>query len=345
MSPETLLLWGGFTAVIVAMVAFDLFVLNRHAHVVSVREALLWTAFWIAVALAFGGGVFVFMGSESGVEYLTGYVIEKSLSVDNIFVFLVIFQYFAVPPRLQPKVLHWGIIGALVMRLVFILAGAALLGAFHWMILVFGGLLLLTAFRLAMQGEHEVHPERNPVIRIFQRFVPVARDYSGDRFFTRTNGVLMATPLFVVLLVIETTDVIFAVDSIPAIFAVTRDPFIVYTSNAFAILGLRALYFALAGVMDRFVYLRQGLIAILAFVGVKMIMSDVYKIPSVASLAVVGTILVVAAAASLIVQRRTAPPAQVGEGADELRVGGSSRNGDAPGSEDREAAIQETRRP
>ncbi len=305
MSPETLLLWLVFTAVIVVMVAFDLFVLNRHAHVVAVREALLWTGFWISVALTFGAGVFVFMGTEPGVEYLTGYVIEKSLSVDNIFVFLIIFQYFAVPPHLQPKVLHWGIIGALVMRLAFILAGAALLEMFHWMILVFGALLLLTAFRLATQGEHEVHPERNPVIRVFRRFVPVASEYSGDRFFTRVNGKLFATPLFVVLLVIESTDVVFAVDSIPAIFAVTSDPFIVYTSNAFAILGLRALYFALAGVMDRFVYLRQGLIAILAFVGVKMIISDIYKIPSLISLAVVGSILILAAAASIIAQRRS----------------------------------------
>ena len=224
--------------------------------------------------------------------------------MDNIFVFLVIFQYFAVPSFLQPKVLRWGIIGALVMRLIFILAGAALLNAFHWMIFVFGGILLFTAFRLATQKEHQVHPERNPVIRLFRRFMPVAPDYQGDRFFARVDGRLLATPLFVVLLMIETTDVVFAIDSIPAIFAVTRDPFIVYTSNAFAILGLRALYFALAGIVGYFTYLRQGLVVVLAFVGVKMILSEVYKIPTPVSLAVIAAILAVAIGLSLVVRRR-----------------------------------------
>ncbi len=315
---ETILLWGGFTAIIVVMMAFDLFVLNRKAHVVAVREALLWSAMWIALSLIFGAGVFLFLGNQKGLEYLTGYVIEKSLSVDNIFVFLVIFQYFAVPPFLQPKVLRWGIIGALVLRLIFILVGAALLNAFHWMIFVFGGILLFTAFRLATQKEHQVHPERNPVIRLFRRFMPVASDYQGDRFFARLDGRLLATPLFVVLLMIETTDVVFAIDSIPAIFAVTRDPFIVYTSNAFAILGLRALYFALAGIMDRFTYLRQGLVVVLAFVGVKMILSEVYKIPTPVSLAVITAILVVAIGLSLVVKGRAAieVPASTGSGFD-----------------------------
>jgi len=308
LSQESLFLWGGFTAIIITMMALDLFVLNRKAHVVAVKEALLWSALWIGVALTFGAGVFLFLGEQKGMEYLTGYVIEKSLSVDNIFVFLVIFQYFAVPPHLQPKVLRWGIIGALVMRLIFILAGAALLNAFHWMIFVFGGILLYTAFRLATQKEHQVHPERNPVIRLFRRFMPVAPNFQGDRFFARLDGRLVATPLFLVILVIETTDVVFAIDSIPAIFSVTRDPFIVYTSNAFAILGLRALYFALAGIMDYFTYLRQGLVVILAFVGVKMLISGVYKIPTLVSLGVIAGILVVAIGLSLIVKKQAATP-------------------------------------
>lgn len=301
---ETLGLWVGFIAFLTALLFFDLFVVHRKSHVVGVREALGWTGFWILLALVFGAGVFIFGGSEKGTEYLTGYVIEKSLSVDNVFVFLVIFQYFAVPPVLQPRVLHWGIIGALGMRLVFILVGAALLGAFHWMIYIFGGILLLTAGRLAFQKEHEVHPEKNPLIKLLKRLVPVTQDYNDGKFFTRRNGLLMATPLFAVLVMVESTDLIFALDSIPAIFAVTRDPFIVFTSNAFAILGLRALYFALAGVMGAFVYLRQGLVTILAFVGGKMILSDVYHVPTVASLAFVAGVLAIAVLASLLVRRR-----------------------------------------
>ena len=304
MTLETIGLWGGFIAALVAMLSFDLFVIHRKAHVVGVREALLWSGFWIALALAFAGGVFVLGGSGKGTEFLTGYVIEKSLSVDNVFVFLVIFQYFAVPPILQPKVLHWGIIGALVMRLVFIVAGAALLSAFHWMIFVFGGVLLVTAAKLALQKEHEVHPERNPLIKLVKRFIPMTDDYRGDKFFVRSDGVLTATPLLAVLLMVESTDLMFAIDSVPAILAVTRDPFIVFTSNAFAILGLRALYFALAGIMDYFTYLRQGLVAILAFVGVKMIISDFYKIPTPLSLAAVAAILLIAIGLSVALRRR-----------------------------------------
>ena len=300
MDMETLALWGGFIAGLAVLLLFDLLVVHRKEHVVRVREALFWSAFWIGLALAFAGGVFVFGGSDKGTEFLTGYVIEKSLSVDNIFIFLVIFQYFAVPPAYQPKVLHWGILGALVMRLAFILIGAALLDAFHWMIFVFGGILLLTAGRLAFQKEHEVHPEKNPLIRLLRRMVPMTERYDHGHFFVRSNGVLMATPLLAVLLMVESTDLIFAIDSIPAIFAVTRDPFIVFTSNAFAILGLRALYFALAGVMVYFTFLRQGLVAILAFVGVKMILSEWYKIPTPASLGVVAGILIIAILASVI---------------------------------------------
>ena len=304
MATDTVLLWGGFLAGIALLLCFDLFVVHRKEHVVRVREALLWSAFWIGLAMVFAGGVFAFGGSDKGTEFLTGYVIEKSLSVDNVFIFLVIFQYFAVPPLLQPKVLHWGIFGALAMRLAFILVGAALMHAFHWMIFVFGGILLLTAGRLALQKEHEVHPERNPLIRLMRRFVPMADRFEGSHFFTRNNGVLMATPLFAVLLVVESTDLVFAIDSIPAIFAVTKDPFIVFTSNAFAILGLRALYFALAGVMGYFTYLRQGLVVILGFVGSKMIISEWYKLPTVASLGIVAAILLVAVAASLLAGRR-----------------------------------------
>ena len=308
MTLETIVWWGGFSLLIAVMLAFDLFVLNRKTHKVGVREALVWSAIWIGLALAFGGGIFALQGSDKGVEFLTGYVIEKSLSVDNIFVFLVIFQYFAVPAHLQPKILHWGIVGALIMRLIFIVIGAALLDAFHWMIFVFGGLLLLTALRLATQKEHEVHPERNPLIRLLRRFVPVTSEYQRENFFVRIDGRLMVTPLFVVLLMVESTDVIFAVDSIPAIFAVTRDPFIVFTSNAFAILGLRALYFALAGVVDYFTYLRQGIVAVLAFVGVKMIMSEFYKIPTPISLAVILAILLIAIAVSLAFRKPVKEP-------------------------------------
>jgi tellurite resistance protein TerC len=303
--PETkeLLEWSIFTVVILAMLSVDLFVLNRRSHVIAVKEALLWSAMWIAVALIFGLGVFLTLGKQKGVEYLTGYVIEKSLSVDNLFVFLVIFQYFVVPDRLRPKALTWGIMGALVMRLVFILAGAALLTRFSWMVFIFGGLLIITAIRLATSGEQEVNPERNLVLRIFRRFMNITPDYHDDRFFSRLNGKLMATPFFVVLLVIASTDLVFAVDSIPAIFAITRDPFIVYSSNAFAILGMRALFFAIAGIIGYFIYLRQGLVVILGFVGVKMIASEWYHLPTFVSLGVVAAVLGVTVVLSLLAKK------------------------------------------
>lgn len=307
MGIETIGLWGGFIAGLAVLLCLDIFVVHRKAHVVGVREALFWTAIWIALAMFFAAGVFIFGGPGKGGEFLTGYVIEKSLSVDNIFVFLVIFQYFAVPPALQPKVLHWGVIGALGMRLAFIVVGAALLETFEWMIFVFGGLLVVTALRLAFQKEHDVHPERNPVLRLLGRFLPIAKDYQGDRLFVRNNGVLMATPLLAVLVVVESTDLIFAVDSVPAIFSITDDPFIVFTSNAFAILGLRALYFALAGVVSYFTYLRQGLVGVLGFVGTKMIISDWYHVPTFASLGVIAGVLAVAVIASLIVRPRAEP--------------------------------------
>jgi len=300
----TLVLWGGFLSGLAGVLCFDLFVVHRKTHPVGVREALLWSAIWIGLAMLFAGGVFVLGGSGKGTEFLTGYVIEKSLSVDNVFIFLVIFQYFAVPPSLQPKVLHWGILGALTMRLTFILAGAALLHAFDWMIFIFGGVLLVTAARLAFQGDHEIHPDKNPVLRVLRRFLPISDNFDNGWFFGRQGVVLAATPLLAVLVIIETTDLVFAMDSIPAIFAVTRDPFIVFTSNAFAILGLRALYFALAGVMGYFTYLRQGLVVILGFVGTKMIVSEWYTLPTAVSLGVVAGILLAAAMASLLFGRR-----------------------------------------
>jgi tellurite resistance protein TerC len=303
--PETkiILEWGVFTAVICVMLAIDLLVLNRKSHVVAVKEALLWSAMWISVALLFGVGVFLTLGRQSGVEYITGYVIEKSLSVDNLFVFLIIFQYFVVPDHLRPKMLTWGIMGALIMRLIFILVGAALLNTFHWMVFIFGGILLLTAFRLATSGDDEVNPERNLVLRTFRRFVNVTPEYHGDRFFVRHAGKLMATPFFVVLIVIATTDLVFAVDSIPAIFAVTRDPFIVYSSNAFAILGMRALFFAIVGVIGYFIYLRQGLVVILGFVGIKMIASEWYHVPTLLSLGFIGTVLSITVILSLVFKK------------------------------------------
>ena len=291
--------WGGFVAFIVAMLLLDLLVFHRRAHVVSIREALAWTAVWIVLAVAFGMGVWLWQGEEKGLEYLTGYVIEKSLSVDNLFVFLLIFSYFSVPKRDEHKVLFWGILGALVFRAVFIFLGVALIERFHWVLFIFGGVLVFTAVRMVVVREREVHPERNPVLRLFRKFVRITPDYSEDKFLVRRNGSWFATPLLVVLLVMETTDIIFAVDSVPAIFAITVDPFIIFTSNAFAILGLRALYFALENALQRLRYLHYGLAAVLAFVGAKIFVSDFYKVPVQYALGVVGLVLLITTVASL----------------------------------------------
>lgn len=296
----TPLLWIGFTLFVLAMLALDLGVFHRRAHEVGVREALSWTLVWITLALIFNVGVYHWFGPERALEFLTGYVIEKALSVDNIFVFIVIFSYFAVPAALQHRVLFWGILGALVMRAIFILLGAALLQMFHWVIYLFGAFLVFTGVKLLLQRGSEVHPERNPLFHLFRRLVPSVSGYQGSRFTVVEAGKRYATPLLLVLVAIETTDIVFAVDSIPAIFAITRDPFIVYTSNIFAILGLRALYFALAGVMTRFHYLRVGLALVLAFVGAKMMLTDLYKIPIAASLTVVAALLAGSVVASLI---------------------------------------------
>lgn len=292
--------WVGFGVFVVAMLVLDLGVFHRKSHVVGVKEALLWTGMWVSLALLFNAGVWYWMGGQRGLEFLTGYVIELSLSVDNLFVFLLIFAYFRVPAQFQHKVLFWGIIGALVMRLMFIGAGIALIEKFHWIIYVFGGILVISGIKMALDKDKEVHPEKNPVLRLFRSIIPVSPHYHEDRLTTRLNGRLMATPLLVVLVAIETADLVFAVDSVPAVLAITREPFIVYTSNVFAILGLRSMFFALAGVMRLFCYIHYGLSAVLVFVGLKMLVSNFYKIPTVASLLVVSSILLIAIVASLV---------------------------------------------
>jgi len=302
----TLWIWIGFTVFVLAMLALDLGVFHRKAHAVSLKESLAWTAVWVALALLFNAAVWHYAGTRKALEFFTGYLIEKSLSVDNIFVFALLFSYFAVPLKYQHKVLFWGILGALVMRAVMIGAGVVLITRFSWIIYIFGVFLILTGIKMIAKREEELHPERNPVVGWFKRLMPVTSDYREDRFFVRENGIRMATPLFVVLLLVEFTDLIFAVDSIPAIFAVTTDPFIVYTSNVFAILGLRSLYFALAGVMDKFHYLKIGLGVVLTFVGVKMLLAhSPYKLDTLVSLGVIVTVLAVSVVASLLRPRRS----------------------------------------
>jgi tellurite resistance protein TerC len=293
-----LLPWVLFTLFIAVMLAIDLGVFNRKAHEVSVKEALAWSGVWVALALAFNVGVYFWKGQEVAVQFFTGYIVEKSLSVDNIFVFLQVFAFFSVPAIYQHKILFWGVLGAIVMRAVFILVGVTLITKFHWIIYVFGAFLLITGAKMAFSKQKEIHPEKNPVIKLLKRFIPLSHDYEDGRFFVKRNGIILATPLALVLIVIETTDVIFAVDSIPAILAITTDPFIVYSSNLFAIMGLRALFFAVAGVIKKFHYIHYGLAAVLAFVGVKMLVSDFYKIPSAAALAVIAAILAASMLAS-----------------------------------------------
>jgi tellurite resistance protein TerC len=299
---DQLWLWVGFNIFVLAMLALDLFVLHKDAHEVRIAEAAAWSAAWVALAMLFGAGVHVFMGAEAGLAYFTGYVIEKALSVDNIFVFVVIFSAFRVPARYQHRVLFWGVLGALIMRGAMIAAGAWLIHQFHWVLYVFGALLVLTGVRMFTQTEHSVDVESNAATRLLRRFMPVTDRYHEQRFFVRQPIAgrlrLAATPLFAVLLLVETTDVIFALDSIPAIFAITQDPFIVYSSNVFAILGLRALYFLLADVIHRFHYLKTGLSIVLIFVGVKMLAADIYTVPIGVSLAVIVLVLSASVAAS-----------------------------------------------
>jgi TerC family integral membrane protein len=299
-SVGTPLLWVGFTVFVLGMLALDLGVFHRDAHELRVREALGWTAVWISLALLFNLGVYFWFGSQRALEFLTGYVIEKALSVDNIFVFVIIFSAFSVPPKFQHLALFWGVLGALVTRAIFIVLGAALLQQFHWVAYLFGAFLVFTGIKLLMQGGGEADPERNLIYRLFQRLVPSMEDYGAARFTVVEAGTRYATPLLPVIVAIEATDIVFAVDSIPAIFAVTTDPFIVYTSNIFAMLGLRALYFAVAGMTERFHYLKVALSLVLAGVGAKMLVAGVYKVPIMVSLAVIGTLLTGGVVASVL---------------------------------------------
>jgi tellurite resistance protein TerC len=294
------LLWGGFGTFVLIMLALDLGVFHRQARVVDVKEALRWSAMWIALALLFNLGVYLWYDTDAALAFLTGYVLEESLSVDNLFVFLMILSYFSVPSIYQHKVLFWGILGALLMRGLMIAVGTALIQMFHWVLYLFGGFLVLTGVKMALQRHGEIHPEQNPVVRLFTRFMPVTATYHAEQFFVRLDGRWLATPLFIVLLMVEVTDVVFALDSIPAVLAVTTDPFIVYTSNVFAILGLRSLFFALSGLMGLFHYLRYGLAVVLVFIGTKMLLAEVWHIPVHIALAVVAGVLLLSVLASLI---------------------------------------------
>ena len=293
------LLWIGFNAFVVMMLALDLGVFHRKEHEVKMKEALVWTGVWICLALLFNAGILIFMDKKLALEFLTGYLIEKSLSVDNIFVFVLIFGYFNVPHKYQHKILFWGILGALLMRIAFILAGIALIDKFEWIVYVFGSFLIFTGIKMFFADEMKIEPEKNPVVKLFKKLFPVTDQYHNGDFMTRINGRLLFTPLFIVLLVVEMTDVIFAVDSIPAILAISRDPFIVYTSNVFAILGLRSFYFAINGMHGMFHYLKYGLAFILLFVGVKMVIHDFYKIPVAVSLGIIASAIAIAVILSI----------------------------------------------
>ena len=301
--------WTVLAVLLAVVLALDLFVFHRRSHAIRLREALLGSAAWISLALLFNLGVLATRGATPAVEFLTGYIIELSLSVDNLFVFLLLFRDVGVPAAHQHKVLFWGILGAVVMRLAFIVAGVTLLRQFHWIIYVFGGVLIWSGIRMASHQETEIDPARNPVLRLARRWLPIAHEFHGDRFFIRQGTTLLATPLFLTLIMVEVTDLVFAVDSIPAVLAITQDPFIVFSSNIFAILGLRAMFFSLAGVMDLFHYLHFGLSAILVFVGVKMVLSDILHVPTPIALGVVGGILAICIIASIVHQRRAAAAA------------------------------------
>ena len=300
----TIWFWVLFNVFVLGMLALDLGVFHREAHEVSLREAGVWSVAWVSLAMVFNVGIYLFWGSRPALEFLTGYLIEKSLSMDNVFVFAMIFSYFAVPKAYQHRVLFWGILGALVMRAALIGAGSYLVKQFQWVLLIFGVFLIYTGIKMARQKSHGVDPERNPLVRLLKRVMPVTDGFRGAKFFVRENGRRFATPLLVVLVMVEASDLMFAIDSVPAIFAVTQEPFLVYTSNVFAILGLRSLYFLLAGVIDRFRYLKLGLSALLVFVGIKMLLIEWYKIPIGISLGAIVGILTVSIVASLLVSRR-----------------------------------------
>jgi len=295
------LLWSGFALLIGVMLVLDLGVFNRKSHEISFREAATWTAVWTSLALAFNVWIYVEMGREKALEFLAGYLIEQSLSVDNLFVFIMIFSYFHVGKQHQPKILKWGIFGALVMRAIFILAGISLIERFSWTIYVFGGILIFTGLKMLFGGEEQLEPEKNFIVRLVRRFVPITKRIRSDRFFVKRSGITAATPLFLTLLVVESSDVIFAVDSIPAVLSVTRDPLIVYTSNAFAIMGLRSLYYLLANVMGMFCYLKLGVSFILVFVGVKMLLAhSSWSIPITFSLGVIFGVLTISVMTSVL---------------------------------------------
>ena len=299
-------LWLGFSIFIVAMLSLDLGLFNRKAHTIKYREAWIWSGVWVTLALIFGGLVFHYQGSQRGLEFLTGYLIELSLSVDNLFVFLLIFSYFKVPARFQHRVLFWGVMGALIMRLTMIFVGAALIERFHWIIYIFGGFLVYTGIKMFRHGEVDIHPDQNIAIRIVTRFLPIARHYDEEKFFTRINGKRTGTLLLLVLMVVEVTDLVFAVDSIPAIFAITTNTFIVYTSNVFAILGLRSMYFLLAGVVEKFRFLRTGLAIVLTFIGLKMLIAATgFHIPILFSLGFVAVVLAGSVVLSLLIPPKT----------------------------------------
>ena len=292
--------WIGFHVLIFILVALDLGVLHKKSNVISIKAALLWSAGWIFISLLFNVVVYYWFGYDSALEFLTGYLIEKSLSVDNIFVFAIVFNYFGVPLKYQHKVLYWGIIGALIMRGALIALGTALISNFHWVIYIFGAFLVYTGIKMAIQKGVSVHPERNPIVNLAKKIMPISKDYDGNKFVVNIDGKKFFTPLIVVLMVVEVTDLAFAVDSIPAIFAITHDSFIVYTSNVFAILGLRALYFALSGILELFHYLKYGLGMVLSFVGTKMLISEIYDIPILIALGVVAAILTISIVASIL---------------------------------------------
>jgi tellurite resistance protein TerC len=294
-----LLFWILFNVFVLVMLALDLGVFNRRVHTVTFREALGWSAMWIALASAFAVLVYFWHGRTESLEFATGYLIELSLSIDNLFVFLVIFRFFRVPSELQHRVLFWGILGALITRGIFILAGVSLIQRFHWLIYVFGALLVYSGIKLLRQGDEEVDPERNPLLKLFRKWIPVTEDYEGEKFWVRRPG-LYATPLVVVLLVVETTDIVFAVDSIPAVLAITLNAFIVYTSNVFAILGLRSMYFAVAGMMDLFEYLHYGLSLVLILIGAKMLLSHYYTVPTAVALGTVAGVIAISVVASIV---------------------------------------------
>ncbi len=327
--------WVAFNALILSLLALDLGVFHKKGHAVGMREALTWSAVWVSLAVCFGMGIWWQLGREPALEFFAGYLVEEALSVDNLFVFILVFGYFKVPPAYQHRVLFWGILGALVMRGAMIATGALLLERFHWIIYVFGAFLVVTGIRMAFQDDSDIEPEANPILRLLRRYIPVTTHFHGDRFFVRQaprpgDAVrYMATPLFVVLVLVETTDVVFALDSIPAIFGVTRDPFLVYSSNVFAILGLRSMYFVLAGVIGKFHLLRYGLSLVLAFVGVKMLLSELYPIPIGVALGTVAALLAGSVLLSLVIPPRAPAPAALADG-DDVPATPSVRPPDGP---------------